>query len=131
MVALHAAVHDGIVALLPDTFLGDLGVDPVRVSPHVRANLAKLDLARRVVADGIAKVLVEVAIVEEDIGVVVPVVEVALDRLERLDDAVELRVAGEHDEGGIGARLAGVGLGAARNEHLVVLFTDPPAERAR
>lgn len=66
--------------------------------------------------------VVELAIVEEDVGVVVPAVEVTLDRLDGLDDAVELFIPGENDKGGIGSRLAGVGLEASGDEDLVVLL---------
>lgn len=124
MVALHAAVHNGVVSLLVDALLGDLGVNPVRVPPHIRTNLAKLDVGLGVVLDRVHKGLVEVAIVEEDVGVVVPPVEVALDRLHGLDNTIQLLVSREHDKGGIGAGLAGIWLEASGNEHLVVLFTD-------
>jgi len=49
---------------------------------------------------------------------------VALDRLHGLDHAVKLLVAREHNERGVGARLAGVGLEAARDEDLVMLLAD-------
>jgi len=129
VVALHAAVHDGGVALLGDALLGDLGVNPVREAPHVGTDLAKLDGTRGIVRYGVLEGLAEVAIVEEDVGVVVPAVEVALDRLDGLDDAVQLRVTREDDECGIGARLARVGLEAAGDEDLVVFFADFPAGR--
>lgn len=131
MVALQTAVHDGLVALLVDALLGHLGVDPVGIPPHVRADLAELDGARRVLDDGFLEGLVEVGVVEEDVGVVVPPVEVALDRLDGLDHAVQLLVPGEHDEGRIGAGLAGVRLEAARDEHLVVLLADFSAAASR
>jgi hypothetical protein len=124
VVALHTAVHDGVVSLLVDALLGHLGVDPVGVPPHVRANLAKLDRALGVVPDGVPEGLVELPIVEEDVGVVVPPVEVALDRLHGLDDALQLLVSREHDERSVGAGLARVGLEAACDEDLVVLLTD-------
>ena len=126
MIAFHATVHDSCVTLLRDTLLRDLGVNPVRETPHVRANLAELDGSRGVVLDGVLEGVVEVAIVQEDVGVVVPAVEVALNGLDGLDDAVQLLVSREDDEGAIDAGLAGVGLEAAGDEDLVVLFADSP-----
>ena len=81
VVALKTAVHDSIIALLSDAFLGDLGVDPVGQTPHLRANLTKLNRARSVVAYCFLERLVELAVVEEDVGVIEPAVEVTLDRL--------------------------------------------------
>lgn len=132
MIALEAAVHDGGVALLRDTFLGDLGVDPVGEAPHVGADLAKLNGGGRVVLDGVLEGLVEVAIVEEDVGVVVPAIEVALDGLDGLDDTIQLLVPGQDDKGTVGPGLGRVGFQAALNENLVVFLTDfPVGERAR
>jgi hypothetical protein len=109
VVAFQAAVHDGGVALLCDTLLGDLGVDPVGEAPHVGADLTKLDGGGCVVLDGILEGLVEVAIVEEDVGVVVPAVEVALDGLDGLNDTIQLLVPGQDDEGTVGPGLGRVG----------------------
>lgn len=129
VVTFHATVHDSGVTLLSDTLLCDLGVDPVRETPHVRANLAELDGSGSVVLDGVLEGVVEVAIVQEDVGVVIPAVEVALDGLDGLDDTVQLLVSGEDDEGAIDAGLAGVGLEAAGDEDLVVFFADSPVEQ--
>lgn len=126
VVTFHATVHDSSITLLGDTLLGDLGVNPVRETPHVRANLAELDGSRSVVLDSVLEGVVEVAIVQKDVGVVVPAVEVALDGLDGLDDTVQLLVSREDDEGAIGAGLAGVGLKAAGDEDLVVFFADFP-----
>lgn len=127
MVAFHAAVHDGIIALLVDALLGHLGIDPVGIPPHVRTDPAELDRRRGVVPDRVHEGLVEVYVVQEDVRVMIPAVEVALDRLHRLDHAVEFLVPREDDEGGVRTRLAGVGLQAARDEDLVMLFADFPA----
>lgn len=124
VVALQSTVHDGIVALLVDAFLGNLGVDPVGIPPHVRTNLTELDSGLGVVLDRLLERLVEVAIVEENIGVVVPTVEVALDRLHGLNNTLQLLVSGENDEGGIGTGLAGIWLEATCDEDFVVLFAN-------
>lgn len=126
MVALQATVHDGGVSLLRDTLLGDLGVDPFGKAPHLRADLAKFHRGGGVVLDGVLECLVEVAIVQEDVGVVVPPVEVALDRLDGLNDTVQLLISGQDDESAVGTRLASVGLEAAFDKDLVILFADFP-----
>lgn len=124
MVTFKAAVHDGGVALLRDAFLGNLGVDPFRKPPHVRADLAKLDGGGCVILDGILEGLIEVAVVEEDVGVVVPAIEVALDGLDGLDDTVQLLVPGQDDESSVGPGLGRVGFQAALDEDLVVFLAD-------
>lgn len=76
------------------------------------------------VADSFLEGLVELAVVEEDVGVVVPAVEVALDGANGLQDALELLVSGQDDKGGIGPGLGGVGGLAACEEDFVVFFAD-------
>lgn len=56
----------------------------------------------------------------------VPAVEVALDRLDGLDDTVQLLVPGQDDEGTVGPGLGRVGFQAALDEDLVVFLTDFP-----
>lgn len=129
VVALQATVHDGSVSLLRDTLFGDLGINPLREAPHLRADLAKLHRGGGVVLDGILEGLVEVAIVQEDVWVVIPAVEVALDRLDRLDYTIKLLVPGQDDENAVGARLGGIGLEAAFDEDLVVFLADFPVGR--
>lgn len=129
VITFETTVHDGSVALLRNAFLGHLLVDPVGVSPHVRADLAKLNVRRGVLLHSLLEGLIEVTIVEEDIRIVIPAVEVALHRLHRLDHTIQFLVSGEDNEGSIGARLAGVGLKTAGNEDLVVLFADFSAPR--
>ena len=124
MITFQPTVHDGCVSLLGDALLGNLGINPVREAPHVGSNLAELDVGRRVVSDDLLEVIVEVAVVEKDVGVVIPAVEVALDRLDGLDDAIQLLVSGEDDERGIGAGRAGIRVEATSHEDLVVLFAD-------
>lgn len=124
MVTLKSTVHDSSVTLLRDALLGDLGIDPFRKAPHLGANLTKLDGSRGVVLDSILECLVEVAIVQEDVGVMVPAVEVALDRLDGLNDTIKLLVSCQNNEGAIGTRLAGVGLETTFDEDLIVLFAD-------
>lgn len=129
MVTFQAAVHDGSIALLRNALLGDLGVDPFGESPHFRPNLAEFDGGRRIVLHRVFKGLVEVAIIEEDVWVVVPSVEVTLDGLDGLDDTIQLFVSGENDEGAVGSGLRGVGLEAAFHKDLVVFLTNFSARR--
>lgn len=131
VVALHASVHDSLVALLADTLLGDVLVGPVRVAPVFRADLAEFDGGGGVVEDGLAEGGVEVAVVEEDIGVVEPAVEVTLDGLERFDHAVQLLIPGQDHEGGVGSGCAVLDFGVetAVDEDLVVFLGDLPDAR--
>jgi len=128
VVGLETTVHDGSITLLRNALLGNLGVDPVRESPGARLDLAKLDGTRRVVLDDVLEGLVELAIVEEDVRVVVPPVKVALDGFDGLDDTFELLVAGQDDKGGVGTGLGCVGHEAAGHKtlscfSLILLFS--------
>lgn len=129
VVALHATIHDGSIALLGNALLCNFFIDPVRKAPCARLNLAKLDGGRGIVSHSLLEVVVEVGVVEEDVRVVVPPVEVALDGLDGLDHSVNLLVAGQDDKGGIGSRRRGIGLEAARDKDLVVLFADFPTRK--
>lgn len=128
VVTLESTVHDGGITLFGDAFLSNLVVDPIRVSPHLGANSTKLDSTRGVVADDIFECLIKLAIVQKDVGVVEPSVEVAFDGLYRLDDTVKLLIPGEDDESTIGPRFVDFGLRveATGDEHLVMLFADFP-----
>ena len=88
VVAFHAAVHDGLIALFAGSFLRDVGVGPVRVAPVVGGDFAEFDGGGGGVPDGFFEGRVEVAVVEEDVGVVEPAVEMALDALDALDHAI-------------------------------------------
>lgn len=78
MVALHTAVHDGIVALSCDSFFGNRGIDPFGPSPVLCGYLTPLHWCAGVIQDGLLECLIEDSIVEEDIGVVVPPIEMSL-----------------------------------------------------
>lgn len=124
MVALETTIHDCGVSLLRNAFLGDLGIDPFGKAPHFGTDLAKLNRSRRVVLDDILEGLIEVAVIQEDVWVVVPAVEVTLDGLDGLNDTVQFLIPGEDDEGAIDPGLGCVWLEAALDEDLVVLFAD-------
>ena len=130
VITLHTTVHNGSITLFSDALLGYVVVNPVREPPHAGVDLAKLDIRADVFADLIFKGGVEVAVVQEDVWVVEPSVEVSLDRLEGLQHTFEFLVTGEDDESGVGARLVGLEgrVLTACDEDLVVLFTDFPVE---
>lgn len=124
VVALQSSVHDGLVSLLPDAFPCNLMVDPIGETPHALVDLAKLDRGTGVIPDCLFEFLVEVAIVQEDIGVVPPSVEMSLNGLERLDDALEFLISREDNERGVCPRTAGVDVEASGSKDLVVFFAD-------
>lgn len=126
MVTFQTAVHDSSITLLRNALLGDLWVYPVGKTPHIRSDLAEFDRSRCIVFDSVLERLVEVAIIQEYIRVVIPPVEVTLDRLDRLDDTVQLLISGQYDKGAVGSGLGGVGLEAAFDENLVVFLADFP-----
>ena len=127
VITFHSTVHDGRITLFPDTFLGHLVVHPVGESPHGGIDLAEFHGGAGVVLHGGLEVLVKVTVVQEDVRVVEPAIEVPLDRLERLNHTVQLLVSGENDEGGVGPGALGtIGIDGhtARGEDLVMLFAD-------
>ena len=126
MVTLHTTVHDCSITLFSDALLGYIVVNPVGETPHAGVDLAKLDIGADVLTDLILEGRVEVAIVQKDVWVVEPSVEMSLHGLERLQDTFEFLVTGEDDEGGVGARLVGLEgwVLTACDKDLVVLFAD-------
>ncbi len=124
VITLHTAVHDGRVALLGDALLGHAVVDPVGITPHAGVNLAKFDRRAGVLGDGLLEGRVEVAIVEEDIRIMIPAIEVSLDGFDRLNHPLELLVPRQDDERGVRSRPIGFGLETARHKNLVILFAD-------
>jgi hypothetical protein len=127
MITLHTTVHDGGITLLSNPLLGDLRVNPVRETPHGVINFAEFNRSAGIVLHGSLEVIVEVAVVQEDIGVVIPAVEMTLDGLERLDHTIQFLVSGENDERGVGTGfLVNIGADghAASSEDLVMLLAD-------
>ena len=82
MVAFQATVHDGSVSLFSDTLFCDFGIDPVWITPHLWTNFAKFDGTRCVVTNCVLERLVEVSVVQEDVWIMVPSVEMTLDGLD-------------------------------------------------
>ena len=88
MVALHTTVHDGPVTLLGDSFLRNIWIYPVGEAPLLGRDLTPLHWSTDMSQDRLPERLVEVSVVEEDVWVVKPPVEVSLERLDRLYDTV-------------------------------------------
>lgn len=124
MVAFQSTIHDSGIALFCDAFLCSLVVNPVRETPHIGTNSAKLDGSGGMVANCLFEMVVELAVVEEYVRVMVPSVEVTFHRLQRLNHTVQFLVSGQNNEGSIGARLAGIRFQTAGDKHLVVLFAN-------
>ena len=129
MVALHAAVHYSAVTLLRNALFHDCRVGPVWEAPMLLRNLAPFNLRLCVVANGLFEGCVEISIIKEDVRVVVPPIEVPLEGLDRLDDAVKLLIPGQDYNRRVRAGSARVGFKAAYRERLVVLFADFPTTR--
>lgn len=79
VITLHSSIHDRSITLFPDTFLCDLVIHPIRITPHGIIDLAKFHGRAGIILDGCLEVIVEVAVVQEDIGVVEPPVKVSFD----------------------------------------------------
>lgn len=78
MITLHATIHDGSISLLPNSFAGDIRVDPIWISPHRRIYLAKLYRRTCVIRYGLLELRAEFSIVQEHVWVVEPSVEMSL-----------------------------------------------------
>lgn len=85
MVALHATIHDCCISLLPDPFFRNFMIDPIRVSPHRRIYFAELDWRACMVPNRFFERRIKVAIIEEDVGVVEPPIEMPFHRFYGLD----------------------------------------------
>lgn len=131
VITLHTTVHDGSITLFSDALLGHVVVNPVREAPHGGIDFAEFDIRADVLTDLVFEGRVEVAVVQEDVWVVEPSVEMSLDRLERLNDTLEFLVAGEDNESGVGSRLVGLEIRVLTtcDEDLVVFLADFPAKR--
>lgn len=74
---------------------------------------------------------IEVPVVEEDVRVVEPTVEVSLHGLDGLQDTLELFIPGKDDECGVGTRLRGrlfLRVETTSHEDFVVLLADFPVK---
>ena len=91
-------------------------------------DLAKLHRSAGVVFDCLFEILFEVSVIEEDVRVVEPTVEMTLDAFDRLNHTVQLFISCKDNEGGIGPGLP-CGLfrvEAACGKDSVIFFADFP-----
>lgn len=127
MVTFHATVHDSRITLLSHALLCDLRVNPVGETPHRVVDFAEFNGSTGVVLDSSLEIIVEIAIVQEHVGVVIPAVEMTLNGLQRLNHTIQLLISRENDKSGVGAGfLIDVGANghAASGEDLVMLLAD-------
>ena len=78
MIALHTAVHDGSISLLPDPFSCCINIDPVWIPPHSWIYFSELDRSASVIQDCLLERRVEVSVVEKHVGVMKPPIEMPL-----------------------------------------------------
>ena len=128
VVRFHSTIHDSCITLLRNTLLGDLWIYPVWETPHAGINLSKLNRGASIVGDCLLEVFVKVAVVQENIWVMVPSVEMALNGLDGLQDTLKLLVSGQNDESSVCLWLSSVWNGTSSNEYLIVLLANPPAD---
>ncbi len=103
VVTFHASVHDCGVSLFPNTFSCNFVVHPVRITPHGRIDLAKLDRRTCVIGDGMFETIAEVAIIQKHVRIMEPSVEMSFYRFERLYDTFQFFVPCQHYEGAVDA----------------------------
>lgn len=106
-------------------------VNPIGETPHGAINLAKFHRRAGIVLNGLFEGIIEIAIVQEHVGIVVPAVEVSLDRFHGLNNTIQLLVPREDDEGGICTRAVCFDGKTAGSEDLVMLLTDFPVSWKR
>lgn len=131
MVALHSAVHDGIVPLLCDALFDHVWICPVREPPQLIFYQAKLDLAACMILHGLHESLVKVAVVQHHVRVVEPSVKMPLERLHRLYNALQVLVSRKEDNGSRSSRVIVLRrrVETAFDEDLVVLIINSSATR--
>lgn len=122
MVALHATIHNSGVSLLPNTLFCRLQIDPVRVTPHIRVYFAEFDSSAGVVHNRLLKCLIEVSIVEENIWIMKPSVEMPFHRFNGLDNTLQLLISRQDYQRGVRPWCICFGLDASGYEDFVVIF---------
>ena len=124
VVAFHPTIHNGRISLLSNALSCHLVIDPIRISPHRRIDLAKLNGSRGVVGDSFPELVVKVSIVQEHVGVVPETVEVPLNRFDRLYNTIQFLVSGKDDKSSVGSGPTGIDLETARGEDFIMLLAD-------
>lgn len=124
VIALHASVHDGLVSLFTNTFSCYLGVNPVRIAPHARIDLAKLDRGTRIVPYGLSERRIEVSIVQKNIGIMEPSIEMPFHRLDRLYNPIQLLISCQDHKNRVRSSALGLRFETAGHKDFVVFLTD-------
>ena len=128
MITFHAAIHDCCITLFPDALTGNVCIDPFRIPPHAWIDFAKLDRSACVICNSFLEMLAKVAIIQENIWIVEPTVEMSFYRLYWLDDPNELLISSQDHECGICSWCIDLGLQAPRSKDFVVFLTNPSTQ---
>lgn len=88
MITFHATVHDSLISLFRNALLRNLRVYPVWKSPHLGVDFPELHRGACVVLNRLFEGRIEVCIVQEHVGVMIPPVEMSLDGLDRLNNTI-------------------------------------------
>lgn len=89
-----------------------------------RVDLAKFDGATGVIKDGLLEGCAEFGIIEEDVRIVIPSVEVTLDGFDGLENTVQLLISCQHHECCLGPWLRSIRPFASYLEDLVVFLAN-------
>jgi len=88
MITFHATIHDSLISLFRNALLCNLRVYPFWKSPHLRVDFPELHRGACVVLNRLFESRIEICIVQEHVGVMIPPVEMSLDGLDRLNNAI-------------------------------------------
>lgn len=128
MVALHSSIHDCSIPLLADPFSSNIVVYPIWVSPTSRVYGTKFNLPACVIGNSLFECRIEHVVIEENIRVVEPPVEVSLYRLHGLYDPFQFLIPRQDHERCVGTRAVGLRFETASDEDLVVFLADLPVD---
>lgn len=122
MITLHATIHDKRITLLPNALLCNFMISPIRETPHGAVNFPKFGMTAGIVPDGVFELLVEVCIIQENIRIIVPAIEMPFDRLDRLDYSFDFLIPSQNDKCSICPRCSIVDMKAAGSKDFVMFF---------
>lgn len=92
-----------------------------------RVDLTKFNSATGIVQNRLLECGAEFGIVEKDVRVVIPSIEMSFDGFDRLKNTVQLLVSCQNNESGFGSWLRSIWSLAAYLEDLIVFLADFPA----
>lgn len=126
MVTFHAAIHNRSISLLSNSFSSNLMINPIRIPPHGSIDFAKLCFSACVILNATFEFIGEFAIVEEDVGIVKPAIEMSFDTLHRLYYSLELLISSKNNKGSICSRTSCIffHVEASGCKDFVVFFAD-------